>query len=228
MAFNIAIFVPEGIVLASDSLSMIRTIRDDGFSHTHTNRTFVLFNKYAISFCDNGYVQGLPYGYYVAKFQQDNWNLSNQRPSEVAMAFVRYLNDCFNIKDCDKFYIAGYDKVNNQSVPYVAFFESNELHVVNSDPDNNYVYNFHAIGETYWLYKLLLNTKLAEDKSEVEFGNIDIDFTKYSLSDAEDFATSMIKLSAKLDYFAQYSNRVGERISIVRITPLQGVELKEI
>ena len=227
MAINIAIFVPEGIVIASDSLSVIRTMRDDGFNHTHTKRTFALFNKYAISFCDNGYAQGLPYGYYVSKFQQDNWNLSNQRPAEVATAFVRYLSDCFNIKDCDKFYIAGYDKVNNQSIPFVAFFESNELHVVNCDPDNNNVYNFHAIGETYWLYKLLLNTKVAEEKSEVEFGNIDIDFTKYSLYDAEEFAISMIQLSSKLDYFAQYSNRIGERITLAKITPLLGVELKE-
>lgn len=228
MAINIAIFVPEGMVIASDCLSFMRNVRDDGFSHTHTKRTFGLFNKYAISFCDNGYAQGLPYGYYVAKFQQDNWNLANQRPAEVASAFVKYLTDFHNLKDFDKFYIAGYDKLNNQSIPYVAFYESNELHVVNIDKDNNSVYNFHAIGETYWLYKILLNTKIIEDKSEVEFGNIDIDFTKYSIADAEEFAKSLILISAKLDYLAQFSNRIGENVTLATITLMQGVEIKDL
>jgi len=228
MAINIAVFVPEGMVVASDCLSVIKIKQDDGYRHVNANRTFDLFHKYIISFCGDGFLLGLPYGYYVTRFQQDNWNVSNQRPLEIAKIFVDYLKELFKITNCDCFYIAGYDKINNHNVPLIAYFDSDDFHVVNSDADNNHVYNFHAIGETYWIYKLLLNTKFAGSENTLEFGNINIDFSKYSLPDAIVFAKALLRITRQMDYICQFSEKVGEKLTIATLSPLKGVDIQEL
>lgn len=56
MGLNIAVFVPEGIVLSSDSLAFLRQ-NDEGFEAS-SKRTFTVWNRFLVSFVGGGFING--------------------------------------------------------------------------------------------------------------------------------------------------------------------------
>lgn len=58
---------------------------------------------------------------------------------------------------------------------------------LNESNEKNEVYNYHMIGRGLWINKLVLPTTFEDQQSEVNelFEAAKIDFSKYSLEDAE-------------------------------------------
>ena len=92
---------------------------------------------------------------------------------------------------------------------------------------NKIVYNYHFVGRSLWLNKLLLPTSYTvEQENKIDFDSVDIDFSKYSLEDAVDFSKTFFRLSRELDNIAQVKQMVGEYLTIGILTTNGNVVLK--
>jgi len=224
MAINVAVFVPEGIVISSDCLSEIRN-NDDGFFQTNANRTFSIWDKFIISFINADYPNGLPYGYYINKFkeQYSPQDISTQELSEL---ITRFFTEQYKLDEID-YYLAGFDKTDNSFVPCLYLKEKKVFQSINQDANQKEVYNYHAIGRTYWINKMLLKTVffLENNKENIPFDAVDIDFSKYSINDAIRFSTELISLSATMDSLAQIKQSVSANIITAVITSVGGCKL---
>jgi hypothetical protein len=217
MGLAIAVFVPEGIVIASDGLSEIRNAKNDaGFFQTNQKNIFVYKNKYIICALGSGYANGLPYAYYIEKVIFSLSKKTYISTYEFARDFDSDIRKSIGTGDNVLFYIAGVDTPTDDSFsPKVYLIDNNQIVAVNQGKNNEPVYNYHSIGRSVWLNKLLLPTSLkCENNKYIDFETFEIDFSKYSLDDAVLFASNMIYISYRMDDFAQLKQMVGKKNSI--------------
>ena len=74
---------------------------------------------------------------------------------------------------------------------------------------------------------MLLHTSCEIDKGQkVEFESVDIDFSKYSISDAIDFSKTLLTISFKMDAISQLSQMVGEYVSVGYVTIFNKLKIK--
>jgi len=224
MAINIAVFVPEGIVISSDCLSEICN-NDDGFTQTNANRTFTIWDKCIISFIHADYPNGLPYGYYINKFKEQYFP-QDISIRELSVLITNFFKEQYKL-DNIVYYIAGFDKKDNSFVPFLFLKERENFQVINQDLNQKEVYNYHAIGRTYWVNKVLLKTEfyLEDSKENIAFDAVDIDFSKYSIDDAIQFSMQLISFSATLDNFAQIKQSISMNTTTAVITSSDGCKL---
>ncbi len=224
MSLAIAVFVPEGIIIASDGLAEFRNSEgDNGFLHFNQKMLFSFKNKYLICVQGNGYLQGLPYAFFVEKIlallgckeYSDTYSFSE----DFEITMKKYLNSD-DILTC---YIAGVDVDSNATFsPKIYLIDNGRNVLINCGQNDTIVYNYHSIGRSLWLNKLLLPTTYVISEGDyVKFDNVDIDFSKYSLSEAKDFAGHMIHLSSTMDRITQLKQMVGDRVTY-GILPLIG------
>ena len=83
MSLNIAVFVPEGITIVSDTLAFLKTNGDDGFPSS-AQRTFCIDNRYILSFTGCNYINGMPYGYYVNSFLSTYYSVTIKSDTHIA------------------------------------------------------------------------------------------------------------------------------------------------
>lgn len=226
MAINIAVFVPEGIVLASDDFAEIR-FKDDGFTNSHVSRTFILWDCYAISFLNVGYVNGLPIAFYINQWIGTHQKSDFDNLQLLANEIVSYFQSLCKEFDID-FYLAGYEK--NYSHPTVLLQTKGERFSINLDRDSNCVYNYHAVGRVEWLNKIMMassyNDGHPKHPHNINNQPVEIDFSKYSMIDAANFANFIINTSRELDVFCQFKQSIGPNITMVLIQPYSGAKLK--
>ena len=126
------------------------------------------------------------------------------------------------------FYIAGID--NGESLcssPSLFLIDRNVVSLINHGLNNDIVYNYHSIGRCLWINKMLLHTSCEIEKGQkVEFESVDIDFSKYSISDAIDFSKTLLTISFKMDAISQLSQMVGENISFGYVTIFDKLKIK--
>lgn len=226
MGLNIAVFVPEGIVLSSDSLAFLRQ-DDEGFEAS-SKRTFAVWNRFLVSFVGGGFIKGKPYGYYMQEIESKRTSIQ----IDCVKDFVDYLS---------KFFRHFHNENEEPLTVYIAgsFIEESGVHheIYLIDRDNTIklnesngkdeIYNYHIIGRGLWINKLVLPTAFEDKQSEVNesFEAAKIDFSKYSLDDAEKFAHFLIRTTAEMDKFIQTRATVNLNITTGIVTA-QGTTIK--
>lgn len=209
MGLSIVVFVPDGVVMASDSIAEMHNQKEDnGFLHTKQKVIFSHPQGYLICTPNAGYVNGLPFSYYLHHAMHMIHSSTNLEDfcNKLLQAFA----DMKVAKENIVLYVAG---VNERNEVIVNLIDKDKIDRINRSNDGHSVYNYHAIGRTLWLDKILLPTTYNIGNETLDFQDTDIDFSKYSLSDAIDFSTFIIKTSYQLDRFAQFKQMVGENIS---------------
>lgn len=226
MGLNVAVFIPEGIVLASDSLAFLRQ-EDEGFIAS-SKRTFTIGGRFIISFVGNGYINGKPYGYIVQKVENIMHNLQ-KKSTEGFVNDINILLKQFQKEDEEPItvYVAG-SMVTDKGLRNELFLiEHNKVTKLNHSNGQEEVYNYHLIGRMFWTNKLMLPTTFEEEHSNTKelFEEARIDFSKYSLKDAQNFACFLIRTTANMDMFTQTRASVDLNITTCIVTTQGAVEL---
>lgn len=226
MGLNIAVFVPEGIVLSSDSLAFLRQ-NDEGFEAL-SKRTFAVWNRFLVSFIGGGFINGKPYGYYMQDIESKR--ISNQ--ISCVKDFVDYLSKFFkhfhNEEEPLTVYIAG-SSIEESGIRHELYLiDCDSIIKLNEPNGKDEVYNYHMIGRGLWINKLVLPTTFEDKLSKVNesFEAAKIDFSKYSLDDAAKFAHFLIRTTAEMDKFIQTRATVNLNI-ITGIVTAQGTTIKD-
>lgn len=216
MGLAVAVFVPEGIVLASDGLAEIRNSEsDNGFLQKKQRNLFSFQNRFLICVQGSGYIEGKSYAYYITQIFSEIRENEYCTTQDFCIEFKSKISERLDQGEQIVFYIAGIDSVKGKLSPIVYLVDKMNFQVINKSNDGKVVYNYHSIGRSVWVNKLLLQTTYEPDKNHrIEFESMEIDFSKYSLQDAIDFGRTMIELSQKMDNFAQLKQMVGENISV--------------
>ena len=222
MGLVITTFVPDGIVVCSDSLCLIRN-NDDGFWQSEHEKIFVFSKKFVLAIESNGYYQGIPISVYINNIAHQSFEHMdvNAFADYIANEFVRLFNN-----EPVLAYVAGYQYDDGMPKPKVYLLHNGSHICINEDGNGNHVYNYHAVGRTHWINKLMQNTQANVGGDVIELQTYDIDFSKYSLLYAKEFALKLISISETMDNFSQLKPMLGGRSQYAIIRPFVEVETR--
>lgn len=227
MGLNIAVFIPEGIVLSSDSLAFLRQ-DDEGFEAS-SKRTFAVWNRFIVSFVGGGFINGKPYGYYIQEIESKRISIQ----IGCVKDFVDYLSYFFmhllpKNEESLTIYIAG-SSIKESGVRHELYLIDRDNIIKLNEPNGkDEVYNYHMIGRGLWINKLVLPVTFKDQQSDINesFEAAKIDFSKYSLDDAEKFAHFLIRTTVDMDKFIQTRATVNMNVTTGIVTT-QGTTIKD-
>ena len=226
MGLNIAVFVPEGIVLSSDSLAFLRQ-GDEGFTAS-SKRTYTVWGRFLVSFVGNGFINGKPYGYYIQEIENQLLDLQGKTVEYFASHINKFLYQFRNENEEPVLvYVAG-SYVSDSGLHHELFLiEQDKITRLNQSNGQEEVYNYHLIGRRLWSNKLVLPTTFEDEHSGTKesFEAARIDFSKYSLEDAIEFAHFLIRTTAEMDMFIQTRASVNLNISTCIVTSKGAIEV---
>lgn len=217
--------------MASDGLAAIRKSDSGECSLQKKQRNIFCYkNRFLVCAQGLGYINGIPYSYYV------NWAFRTMASKEFStteefcVGFKTQMAELLPQGERIMFYIAGMDQRKDLSyAPKVLLLDEKGYNIVNQGRDGESVYNFHSAGCNHWVSKMLLPTVFdPEQGPRVEFEKTDIDFSKYSLNEAIDFGKSMIEISCTMDRYVQTPQNIGEYVSIGCVTCNNEIIIKDL
>ena len=226
MGLNVAVFVPEGIVIASDSMAFVRS-EDEGFISS-SERTFACMNRFVVSFVGSGYVNDMPYGYVLNSF------LANEVDKDIStFGFADKLKDFvsqFKTEEPLCIYVAGIEIIENKIVPFLYLIDKGQIVRLNApiEQDSSQLfYNYHAIGQSLWINKLFLPTKFdnSHKQTSENFAGANIDFRRFSIEQAKSFALFLIETSANMEKISQLRPTINETITLATILPFASPQI---
>lgn len=196
---------------------------DDGYFSV-VQRTFCIENRYILSFASDGYIKGLPCGYYINNFLSVYHSTTIRSTYQFVSLFQQFINQYLDGEHIVA-YFAGYDDNGVNRVPYLFLLDRGRITRLNYDEQNvQILYNYHAVGNSLWINKLILPTLFMDNAQgqEESFQAAAIDFSKYSLSIAVKFAHFLLDLTGKMDTLAQITPTVNKYYTTARLTPWDG------
>lgn len=216
MGLSIAAFIPEGIIISCDLLSEIKN-SDDGFYQKANNKLFTVADRFVICIESDGFYKGLPISYYVRQISH-RINCSDINTTGEFLATINTeLTNTFPDINITA-YVGGIDYKNEGSFsPVLAMIEDGNIHIINMSEDSQPVYNYHAIGRSFWINKMMMETSAVDENDNIAFPRYDIDFSKYSCADAISFTSDLIKISAKMDRYCQMKPKIGDSVQTVAL-----------
>lgn len=224
MSFIIAVYVNEGIVLASDRRTTYTTtnkIQNEtiiGYGvHTtnSTEKTFLCPNKCGISTCGDGSVNGKPITGYIHQFIREKVNTETNIQSMPQM-LIEFFRSFESVPDTN-FIVAGY--TSNDLEKRQQIFKVGIKNGTTEEIDTN---NQGAIwdGETVTLIRLVQNCAIkSDDGNYVELPQNNILWNYFTLQDAVDFAKYAVETTIKTMHFANVVETVGGNVDILIIKP---------
>lgn len=227
MGLNIAVFVPEGIVVASDSLAFLRQ-DDEGFEAS-SKRTFAIWNRFLVSFVGGGFINGKPYGYYIQEVESKRKSIQVDCVKDFVVYLLKFFKHLLHEDEEPlTIYVAG-SSIEDSSLRHELYLiDHDNIIKLNAPNGEEEVYNYHLIGRGFWINKLVLPTTFEDKRLGVNelFEAAKIDFSKYSLYDAEKFAHFLIRTTAEMDEFIQTRATVNLNITTGIVT-VQGTTIKD-
>lgn len=236
MSFLIAVYVNEGIVLASDRRTTYnRTETINGVVmqkiglHTtnSTEKTFLCPNGAGISTCGDATLLGKPITGYIKEVIR---GIAPETPvSDVTQMLVDYFRGQSLVPDTH-FFVAGYDKDNDQV--YQRLYKVNLKDASPIIPVDTSTQGASWDGEIMSLTRLVQNVAVKKpDGTYVDLPNEEILWGYFTLQDAIDFARYAVETTINTMRFKNVVETVGGNVDILVITPdetkwLQKTELK--
>ena len=206
------IFIPEGIVMASDSresiLFLLNGVITSIFSDTATKLFLSKKHKIGISSCGIRELNDISITSHIRNFIEKELT-DDDDIITVTNKLFEYFKDLSASNEIIYFHVAGYKKENKVSVPYVYFLsiKDNLIKRRNSYSDNLKNYGIIYNGETDILESLL--------SSEVAF----ILWEEMTLQDAIDFSIYAIRTTIDRMRLQTRPQTVGEPIDVLLISP---------
>lgn len=224
MSFLIAVYVNEGIVLASDRRTTYtntqekdgKIIKRVGIHTTNsTEKTFMCPNGSGISTCGDATLLGKPITGYIQEMIRTKID-ENCDVDNIPQIIIDYFNNLSVVPDTN-FIVAGY-KAQGATEQQKLY----RLNVKNKSVESIDTSTQGAIwdGETYTLTRLINDVALkTENDKYTDLPYENILWGYFTLQDAVDFARYAVQTTIQTMHFKNVVETVGGSVDILVITP---------
>lgn len=239
MSLVITTYVPEGIVMASDSrqsitlegktpdgkdLPKIDTVNSDNVSKTYLISKKNKDNKpiFEVGVCSFGQdlLGGIPTASHIKRFTEEVL-LDEDDVTTIPKKLVDFFYKLFPSADTG-FHVAGYKKENNISVPYIFYchVSRDKIERRNEKPDKNLAYGATWSGQIDVLAGILQPSLMpVQEGKALAMQKPPIIWDAMALQDAIDFSTYAIRTTIDTIRFQARPKNVGGPIDVLVITP---------
>lgn len=239
MSLVIATYVPEGIVMASDSrqsitlegktpdgkdLPKIETVNSDNVYKTYLiarkDKNDKPIFEIGISSFGQDLLGGIPTASHIKRFTEEILT-DEDDITTIPAKLIDFFKKSFPMADTG-FHVAGYKKENKISVPYIfnCHVSKNILERRNEKPDKNLAYGATWSGQIDVLAGILQPSLLpGQDGKALAMPKPPIIWDAMALQDAVDFSTYAIRTTIDTIRFQARSKNVGGPIDVLVITP---------
>jgi len=231
MTLVVTTYVPEGIVMASDSRQSLtiegKTPEGKDFKVETVNSDAVmktsLIEKQQVGVSNHGQdlLNGIPMGSYIKRFIEEELVVADD-VTNIPKKLVEYFRKSFPNTDAG-FYVAGYRKEGKVSVPYIyhCHIAKNTVERRNTKPDGSLAYGASWSGQIDILTSIV-NPVIVKDEKGVDKvirTSAPIIWDAMTLQDAIDFSIYAIRTTIDTMRFQARSKNVGGPIDVLLLTP---------
>ncbi len=231
MSLIVTTYVPEGIVMASDSRQWVtvegktptgKVLKVETVSSDSVVKTFLLQEQQVgISNYGQDLLNGVPMGSYIKRFIEEELVAADDVTS-IPKKLVKYFRKSFPTADAG-FYVAGYKKEGKVSVPYVyrCHVAKDEVVRKNAKPDGTIDYGASWSGQIDILTSIVNPVTANNEKGakKVIRAPAPIIWDAMTLQDAIDFSIYAIRTTIDTMRFQARAKNVGGSIDVLVLTP---------
>jgi hypothetical protein len=231
MSFVVAVYVPEGIVMASDSRQSVtvegkgpegRSFKVETVNSDSITKTFLLEQHHTgISNFGQDLLGGVPIASRMKAFIQEDLTPDDD-VATIPAKLVGYFRKSFPEADVG-FHVCGYRKEGKQSVPHVysCHVSRNAVERRNTKPDGSLTYGAAWSGQTDILTSILIPVTHKDEKGndKVIRAPAPIVWDAMALQDAIDFAIYAIRTTIDTMRFQARPKTVGGPIDALVVAP---------
>jgi hypothetical protein len=233
MTLIVAVYVPEGIVMASDSRQSIRIemkkpsgepFKFETVNSDAVTKTFLLAKQQVgISNFGDDLLNGIPISSYIQSFLEEEVVAADD-VTTISKKLVDYFRKSFPDAAAG-FHVAGYKKENKISVPYVYYCHvaKNEVDRRNVSPDGSIIYGAAWSGQID-IIQSIINPVIIKDsrgKEKIIKAPPPIIWKGMTVQDAIDFAVYAIRTTIDTMRFQARAKNVGGNIDVLLLKPNQ-------
>jgi hypothetical protein len=233
MTLVLAVYVPEGIVMASDSRQSItiegkkpsgepfkfETVNSDAVTKT------LLLEKQQVGISNFGtdLLNGIPISSYIQSFLEEEVVAADDVIT-IPKKLVNYFRKSSPNADAG-FHVAGYKKENKISIPYLYYCHvaKNEVGRRNAKQDGSIIYGATWSGQID-IIQSIINPVIIKDsrgKEKIIKAPPPIIWDVMTIQDAIDFAVYAIRTTIDTIRFQARAKNVGGNIDVLLLTPNQ-------
>ena len=242
MSLVIASYVPEGIVMASDSRQWVtiegktpegKDFKVETVSSDAVTKTFLLEKQQVgISNFGQDLLNGVPMASYIKRFIEEELVAADD-VTTIPKKLVEYFRKSFSDADAG-FHVAGYKKEGKASVAYVyhCHVARNTVERRNIKPDGSLAYGATWSGQIDVLTSIVNPVTVKDEKGadKVIRAPAPIIWDAMTLQDAIDFSIYAIRTTIDTMRFQARSKNVGGPIDVLVLTPeeVKWIQRKEL
>ena len=231
MSFLIAVYVNEGIVLASDRRTTYTNtqinnnliVKHIGIHSTDsTDKTFTCPNGAGLSCCGDATLRDKPITGFINDMIRSK--IPEDCPVEnIPQIIIDYFNNFSEIPNTE-FVVAGYDTLNGQKIQKIYKLNVKTKEVISIDTSAQ---GATWSGETMTLTRLLQNVAIKKDEKYEDLPFEEILWNYFTLQDAIDFARYAVETTIQTMRFKNVVETVGGSVDVLVITPDKTVWLQK-
>lgn len=223
MSFVVTVYVPEAIVMASDSRQTV-TLKEkvETVNSDFTYKTFLLSRqRVGVSTFGQAALGGVSVQSQVERFAEEVVD-EDDDVEMVAQKLIAHLHEKYP-DAATGFYVAGFKREGRASVPYVYYCHvaKNAVSRKNINPQNGQVTFGAAWGGQVDVITRLLKAKqvLGPDGSLHEIGAARVNWHLMNVQDAIDYAIYSVRITIDTMRFEARPKSVGGPIDVLLISP---------
>lgn len=230
MSLAVVVYVPEGIVMASDSRQTleVEARTPDGESYKvetvgsdYLTKTFLLEKqRVGISHFGDAMLGGVPMASHIKRFAEEQVN-DTDNVEAIATKLLKHFRGSFADADAG-FHVAGYKKEGRVSIPYVYYCHvGDNVRERTNLEDGEIVYGATWSGATE-VIESIINPVVIEEKGGRERiirQPASISWDTMTVQDAIDFAIYAIRTTIDTMRFQAVPKTVGGPIDVLLLTP---------
>jgi len=226
MSLVIAVYVREGIVLASDSRLSLNTTKNEGpYTTVHLSvgmsdanyKTFLSKSGIGISTYGDADIEGVPLAGFIESLLSEKLASGTETPEQICDAIMAYFSAMPKMPK-SRFIVAGYQKIDNvidQQV-WEVVLENNTKKRANLPNDQGAIWG----GEADVLMRLIQPLAKKDPQGNYkELATHSIPWSFFTLQDAIGFAIYAIRSTADSMRFQNRAKSVGGPIDVLVIKP---------
>lgn len=228
MSLIIAVYVPEGIVLAGDSRLTLTWTDKTETNEQHNSITtsdsytkiYSLANKFGLGVFGEVYIDQVNICGSLNQFTQQNID-ETTTIDEIPERLIMFFGEKFNYP-ATHFYLVGYNNEDGISVPYTYSINLADKSYKRSNFENEQLINgANWGGEIEVLSRILLTVKMQRGDEWAELADNAIPWNFMTLQDAVDFGVYAVRTTIDTMRFQQKEKTVGGPIDVLVIQPYQ-------
>ncbi len=218
------IFIPEGIVMASDSRQSLSLNEEIASILTDTATKLFLLEKHkiGISTCGDSFINNISISSHIKNFIEKELT-DDDDIITVRNKLIEYFKNISVSNEEIRFHVAGYKKENKVSVPYVYILNTKDNFIKRSniDSDNKINYGLIWSGQIDILECILNPVTILDEKGNEQIIRevAPIIWTAMTLQDAIDFSIYAIRTTIDTIRFQARLKTVGGPIDVLLISP---------